>query len=83
MCLAIPCKVITIKDDTAGIENSGVQRKASLLLLSDVKIGDYVIVHAGYAIHKIDEADAVNSLRALGEVLSKEFAHLKPQEEIS
>jgi len=70
MCLAIPCKVITIEDDIAEIEISGVHRKASLLLLPDVKIGDYVIIHAGYAIHKIDETDAANSLKALGEVLS-------------
>ena len=47
MCLAIPCKVISIEDDMAVIEISGVQRKASLLLLPDVKIGDYVIIHAG------------------------------------
>ena len=70
MCLAIPCKVITIQDDIARIEISGVQRDASLLLLPDVKIGDYVIVHAGYAIHKIDEADALKSIEALGEVLT-------------
>lgn len=70
MCLAIPCRVIAIQKDVARIEISGVQRDASLLLLPDVKIGDYVIVHAGYAIHKIDEADAEKSLKALGEVLS-------------
>jgi len=70
MCLAIPCRVITIQDDIARIEISGVQRDASLLLLPEVKVGDYVIVHAGYAIHKIDKADAVKSLKAIGEVLS-------------
>jgi len=72
MCLAIPCKVLTIEDDIAGIEISGVHRKASIILLPEVKIGDYVIIHAGYAIHKIDEADAANSLKALDEVLSPE-----------
>ena len=72
MCLAIPCKVISIEDDVAGIEISGVRRKASLLLLPDVHIGDYVIVHAGYAIHKIEEADALDSLKALVEVLASD-----------
>jgi len=72
MCLAIPCKIVHIEGDIAKIEISGVQREASILLVNDVQIGDYVIVHAGYAIHKIDEAAAAYALKALGEVLSPE-----------
>ncbi len=54
MCLAIPSKIVEIKDQMAVIDVAGVTRQASLLLLEDVAIGDYVIVHAGFAIEKID-----------------------------
>lgn len=67
MCLAIPSKIIEIKDNMGTIDVDGVQRKASLLLLEDAKIGDYVIVHAGFAIHKIDEEAAMESLKLLKE----------------
>ena len=56
MCLAIPSKIIYLDNDMATIDVDGVQRQASLLLLEDAAVGDYVIVHAGFAIHKIDEA---------------------------
>ena len=49
----------------ATIDVDGVQREASLLLLEDAAIGDYVIVHAGFAIHKIDEAAAMETLKFL------------------
>ncbi|MGD2269568.1 MAG: HypC/HybG/HupF family hydrogenase formation chaperone [Desulfobacterales bacterium] len=67
MCLAIPSKVVEIDAGMATIDVDGVKRQASLLLLEDVKIGEYVIVHAGFAIHKIDEKDALESLRLLKE----------------
>ncbi len=67
MCLAIPSKIIKIKDNIGTIDVDGVQRKASLLLLEDAEIGDYVIVHAGFAIHKIDEKAAMESLQLLRE----------------
>ncbi len=51
----------------ATIDVDGVQREASLLLLEDAEIGDYVIVHAGFAIHKIDEAAAMETLKFLKE----------------
>jgi len=52
------------------IDMEGTQREVSLLLLEDAKIGDYVIVHAGFAIHKIDEAEAKESLKVLRELVS-------------
>jgi hydrogenase expression/formation protein HypC len=67
MCLAIPSKIVKIEDDVATINVDGVKGKASLLLLEDVKVGDYVIVHAGFAIHKIDEKEAMESLKILKE----------------
>ncbi|MFC1858987.1 HypC/HybG/HupF family hydrogenase formation chaperone [Thermodesulfobacteriota bacterium] len=51
----------------ATIDVDGVQREASLLLLEDARIGDYVIVHAGFAINKIDEAAAMATLKLLRE----------------
>jgi hydrogenase expression/formation protein HypC len=67
MCLAIPSKIIKIENGMATIDVDGVTREASLLLLEDAGIGDYVIVHAGFAIHKIDEAAALETLQFLKE----------------
>jgi len=69
MCLAIPSKIINIENNIAIIDVDGVQRKASLLLLEDVKVGEYVIVHAGFAINKLDETSANESLKLMREAL--------------
>ncbi len=66
MCLAIPSKIIEIKDNqTATVDVAGARREISLMLIEDPQIGDYVIVHAGFAIHKIDETAAMESLELL------------------
>jgi len=70
MCLAIPSKITKIDNNMATIDVEGVQRKASLLLLEDAQVGDYVIVHAGFAIHKLDEATARETLDLLREALA-------------
>ena len=67
MCLAIPSKIVEIDDNMGTLDVDGVKRKASLLLLEEAKVGDYVIVHAGFAIHKIDEEAALESLKLLKE----------------
>ena len=67
MCLAIPSKVTHIENGMATIDVEGVQRAASLMLLDDVSIGDFVIVHAGFAIQKLDEAAAAESIQLLRE----------------
>ncbi|MBW1916046.1 MAG: HypC/HybG/HupF family hydrogenase formation chaperone [Deltaproteobacteria bacterium] len=67
MCLAIPSKIVKINENMGIMDVNGVKREASLLFLEDVKIGDYVIVHAGFALHKIDEAEALESLKLLRE----------------
>ena len=69
MCLAIPSRVIQIKDKLAKVDVDGVVREASLMLLDDVKIGDYVIVHAGFALNIIDEDEAIKTLELMKEVL--------------
>ena len=73
MCLAIPSKIVKIENDVATIDVDGVRREASLLLLKNPKVGDYVIVHAGFAIHKINEEDAMESLRLIREAASLIF----------
>jgi hydrogenase expression/formation protein HypC len=70
MCLAIPSKIIQVEGNVATIDVDGVRRSASVRLLENVKVGDYVIVHAGFAIHRIDEESAMESLKMLREAAS-------------
>jgi len=79
MCLAIPSKIVKIENGIGTIDVDGVQRTASLLLVEDAIVGDYVIVHAGFALHKIDEVDAMESLRILKEAAA--FAEKREREE--
>ena len=67
MCLAIPSKITKIENGIGTIDVDGVKRTASLVLVEDVSVGDYVIVHAGFALHKIDEKAAKESLNFLKE----------------
>jgi hydrogenase expression/formation protein HypC len=71
MCLAIPAIIVNIEDGMGTVDMAGVQKKVSLILLEDAQVGDYIIVHAGFGIHKIDEEVAMESLRIL-----REAAHL-------
>jgi hydrogenase expression/formation protein HypC len=69
MCLAIPGEIIEIQDEMATVQIGEAQRKASLLLLpGEAKVGDYVIVHAGFALHTVDPEEARESLRLLQEL---------------
>ena len=68
MCLAIPCKIIEIQNSMAVIDVDGVKGEASLLLIEEPKVGEYVIVHAGFAIQRMDENEAIESLKVLREV---------------
>ena len=79
MCLAIPSKIVKIDNGMGTIDVDGVRRTASLLLVEDAVVGDYVIVHAGFALHKIDEIDAMESLRILKEAAA--FAEKREREE--
>ena len=63
MCLAIPMKVVEIQDNEAVAEVGGAQYRANLTLLPDIKIGEYIIVHAGFAIEKLDEEAALETLQ--------------------
>jgi hydrogenase expression/formation protein HypC len=63
MCLAIPGKVISIEGTEGVVDFGGVKQKARIDLIQDLKVGDYVIVHTGFAIEKLEEEDALETLR--------------------
>ena len=70
MCLAVPSKIINIEDSRATIDVYGAQRNISLMLLEDqVKVGDYVLVHAGFAIQKLQEDIAKETLALFDQYL--------------
>ncbi len=73
MCLGVPMRVVSIEGTDAVAEIDGVRRAASLMVLDEeVQVGDYVIVHAGFAIARLDEAEAEETLRLMREAFSEE-----------
>ncbi|MEM2026731.1 MAG: HypC/HybG/HupF family hydrogenase formation chaperone [Candidatus Bathyarchaeia archaeon] len=71
MCLAVPARVIEVKGDLAKVDFGGVVREVNISLV-DAKIGDYVLVHAGYAIQVLDEEEAKETLELWREILEFE-----------
>ena len=71
MCLAIPAKVLSMKGNSAKVDFGGGTTKEVDISLVDVKIDEYVIVHAGFAIEVMDENEARETLRLWEELLSK------------
>ncbi|MDI6873686.1 HypC/HybG/HupF family hydrogenase formation chaperone [Candidatus Solincola sp.] len=68
MCLAIPAEVVELQEnETALVEIGGVRKVVSLMLLDGVKVGDYVLVHAGFAMEKVDREEAERTLAILEE----------------
>lgn len=75
MCLAIPAKIVVLEGLEGDVELSGVTRRVSLQLVPEAKVGDYVLLHTGYAISLIDEEEAKETLkmfRELGESVEPE-----------
>ena len=70
MCLAVPVQVVSIQGSEAEIEIGGVRRRVSIMLTPEVKVGDYVLLHTGYAINIIDQAEAQETLKLLAEMIS-------------
>lgn len=69
MCLAIPTRVVELLgNDLAVVDLSGVQKQISLALVDDVQVGDYVIVHVGFALSKLDEEEAQKTLALFAEI---------------
>ena len=65
MCLAVPARVEVIEENEAKVNLAGTILRTSLDLLDNIKVGDYVLVHAGYAIQKIDEEEAQKTLELI------------------
>ena len=69
MCLAIPAQVVELRDgDNAIVDLAGVKKEISLALVEGVVVGDYVIVHVGYALNKLDPEEAARTLKLFAEM---------------
>lgn len=75
MCLAVPVQVVSIDGNEAEVEIGGVRRHVSIMLTPEAKVGDYVLLHTGYAINVIDEAEAQETLKILEEMASLDEVH--------
>ena len=69
MCLAIPGKIIRIDGKVAIVDYGGVRKEARIDFVADAKVGDYVIVHTGFAIEKLKEEEALASIEAWREIM--------------
>jgi len=69
MCLAIPAQIVELRDnDNAVVDLAGVRKEISLSLVDNVAVGDYVIVHVGYALNKLDPEEAARTLALFAEL---------------
>ena len=68
MCLALPCRIVAIDGENATIDVSGMKKGISLALMDDATVGDYVIVHVGYALTKLDPEEAEKTLALFAEM---------------
>ncbi|MBI5816160.1 MAG: HypC/HybG/HupF family hydrogenase formation chaperone [Nitrospinae bacterium] len=72
MCVAAPMKVVEVGEYSCVAEIDGVRKSASIIALEEVKVGDYIMVHAGLAISKLDPASAEETLRLMREIVATE-----------
>ena len=81
MCLGIPMKVLNIDEFTAHCEAKGITRDVSLFMLQheDINVGDHVVVHVGYAIQKVSEAEARTAWEIYDEMLELETSQLEKE----
>jgi hydrogenase expression/formation protein HypC len=75
MCLAIPVRIVSIDGDEAETEIGGVKRRVSIVFTPEAEVGDYVLLHTGYAIGVVDEAEAEETLKLLEEIASLSEVH--------
>ncbi len=74
MCIAVPMQIKNIKGNSAVVEFEGAKKKVRLDIIDQQpEIGDYVIIHAGFAIHRIDEEEAKKTLRYLEEITAETY----------
>lgn len=70
MCLSIPAKVVKVDGEFAEVDFQGVKKSVGINFVKDVRVGDYLLVHSGFAIEKMGEADALETLRLWEEIES-------------
>ena len=75
MCLAVPVKVVSIEGNEAEVEIGGVRRRVSIVLTPEAKVGDYVLLHTGYAINVVNETEAQETLKILEEMARLDEIH--------
>ena len=75
MCLAVPVRIVSVDGDAAETEIAGVRRRVSIAFTPEARVGDYVLLHTGYAIGVIDEAEAEETLKLLEEIASLSEVH--------
>ncbi len=68
MCLAVPAQIVKIDDTIAEVDMAGTKVRASLVMVPDAKIGDYVLLHTGFAISILDEHEALETLKLFKEM---------------
>jgi hydrogenase expression/formation protein HypC len=74
MCLSIPAKIISIEGTTARASVGGAIVKASLQLIDDATIGDYILIHTGFALQKISEEEALETIRIIRDLENENVA---------
>lgn len=72
MCIAVPMKIIEIYEKCALCEFNGIQRECDVSLICKVNVGDYVLIHSGFAIEKIDDEKALEEIICINEILKEE-----------
>jgi len=75
MCLAVPVRIVSVDGDEAETEIAGVRRRVNIAFTPEAKVGDYVLLHTGYAIGVVDEAEAEETLKLLEEIASLSEVH--------
>jgi len=79
MCLAIPAKVTALEEgDMAVVALEGVKKRISVALLDEIAVGDYVLIHVGYALHRLSEEEAQRTLELMAEagILKEELEEM-------
>jgi len=72
MCLAVPARIVELSGDTAIVDLDGIRKETSTLLLDEVAVGDYVLIHVGYALERIDPLEAEKTLALFAELRAQD-----------
>lgn len=83
MCLAIPSRIVSIDGENCTVEVGGIKKNANLSMTPEAKLGDYILVHAGFAISIVDEQEALETLDLMREMASYDPSFQAGEEESS